>query len=53
MQIDNETKSPKVEYKTPREVLLGWENAYNNRDPYDLIELYAEDAEVVQVAFGD
>lgn len=53
MQTDIETESPQIEYKTPREVLLGWENAYNKRDPYDLIELYAEDAEIVQVAFGD
>jgi len=43
----------RTKQKSPREVLLAWEAAYNERDPFALIELYADDAENLQVAFGD
>ena len=33
--------------------MRAWENAYNRRDPFSLIELYADDAENLQVAFGE
>lgn len=36
--------------KSPKEVLLAWAAAYNERDPYALAALYHEDAENVQVA---
>lgn len=39
--------------KSPREVLLAWEDAYNRRDPSALVKLYADDAENLQVAFGN
>lgn len=38
--------------KTPKQILHEWVAAYNNRDPFALIELYADDAEVDQVAFN-
>ncbi len=41
-----------MQTKTPKEVLREWVAAYNNRDPFALIELYADDAEVDQVAFN-
>ena len=41
-----------MDTKTPRQVLHEWVAAYNNRDPFALIELYADDAEVDQVAFN-
>lgn len=37
--------------KSPKEVLLAWAAAYNERDPRALAALYHEDAENVQVAF--
>ena len=39
--------------KTPKQVLQDWVSAYNARDPHALIELYHDDAENHQVAFGD
>lgn len=39
--------------KSPKEVVQEWLLAYNTRDPYALIELYHDDAENHQVAFGD
>jgi steroid delta-isomerase-like uncharacterized protein len=39
--------------KSPRAVILDWVDAYNARDPYALIELYHDDCENHQVAFGD
>ena len=39
--------------KTPKQVLQDWVSAYNACDPHALIELYHEDAENHQVAFGD
>ena len=41
-----------MDTKTPKQVLHEWVAAYNNRDPFALIELYADDAEVDQVAFN-
>ncbi len=39
--------------KTPKQVIQDWVSAYNARDPHALIELYHDDAENHQVAFGD
>lgn len=39
--------------KSPKEVLRDWAAAYNARDPYALIALYHDDAENLQVAFGE
>jgi steroid delta-isomerase-like uncharacterized protein len=33
--------------------MQAWFDAYNERDAYALSELYADDAEIVQTAFGD
>ena len=33
--------------------MRAWFDAYNRRDADALIEIYADDAEIVQVAFGD
>lgn len=38
--------------QSPKEIITAWVAAYNNRDPYALIKLYADDAEVEQVALG-
>ena len=43
----------KAKTKTPKEVLQAWVDAYNARDPYALADLYHENAEVIQVAFGE
>lgn len=53
MQTDIQTEKLSTIEKSPRKVLLAWENAYNKRDAFALIELYADDAENLQVAFGD
>lgn len=53
MKNEPQTEPGSINAKSPREVLLVWENAYNERDPFAPIELYAEDAEILQVAFGD
>lgn len=53
MQLKTQTEQMSESSKSPREVLLAWENAYNRRDPLALIELYADDAENLQVAFGE
>lgn len=42
-----------MKVKSPKEVLQDWVAAYNQCDPYALIELYHEDAENHQVAFGE
>ena len=39
--------------KTPKEVALAWLDAWNKHDAAVLVELYAEDAENIQVAFGE
>lgn len=39
--------------KTPKQVLEDWVSADNARDPHAPIELYHDDAENHQVAFGD
>lgn len=39
--------------KSPKEVMIDWVAAYNDRNPYVLAALYHEDAENIQVAFGD
>lgn len=39
--------------KSPKAVIQDWVAAYNARDPHALIELYHDDAENHQVAFGD
>lgn len=39
--------------KTPQEIAQAWLDAYNRRDADALIELYADDARNIQVAFGD
>ena len=41
-----------MQTKTPKQVSQEWVAAYNNRDSFALIELYADDAEVEQVAFN-
>lgn len=38
--------------KSPKEVVQDWVAAYNACDPHTLIELYHDDAENHQVAFG-
>ncbi len=38
--------------KSPKEVVQDWIAAYNARDPNTLIDLYDDDAENHQVAFG-
>lgn len=38
--------------KTPQEIVQAWLDAYNTRDPYALADLYHDDAENHQVAFG-
>ncbi len=53
MQTEIQTGQTSAIAKSPREVLRAWENAYNRRDPFSLIELYADDAENLQVAFGE
>jgi len=53
MLTESKIEQTPISAKSPRDVLLSWENAYNQRDPFALIELYADDAENLQVAFGD
>lgn len=53
MQTEIQTEQTPEILKSPREVLLAWEDAYNRRDPFSLVELYADDAEKRQVALGD
>jgi ketosteroid isomerase-like protein len=38
--------------KSPKAVVQDWVAAYNSRNPHALIELYHDDAENHQVAFG-
>lgn len=38
--------------KSPKEVVHDWLSAYNTRDPHALADLYHDDAENHQVAFG-
>ncbi|RYX81795.1 polyketide cyclase [bacterium] len=38
--------------KSPKTVVLEWLAAYNTRDPHALVQLYHDDAENHQVAFG-
>lgn len=39
--------------ETPKQLLQDWVSAYNARDPHAPLELYRDDAENHQVAFGD
>lgn len=39
--------------QSPKEIIEAWFEAYNNRNADRLIGLYADDAEIVQTAFGD
>lgn len=39
--------------RTPKETALEWAAAYNARDPHALVQLYHDDAENHQVAFGE
>ncbi len=52
-QSESKVKEISETAKSPREILLAWEDAYNNRDAFALIDLYADDAENLQVAFGE
>ena len=41
-----------TETKSPKAVAQAWLDAYKTRDPHALIQLYHDDAENHQVAFG-